>query len=77
MADAVVDFEVHSARLLEEEVALVVDLVLIILGPAVLHIESACDVTLPLDHLITSVITPARTDLPLGPCGRGGGLLGP
>ncbi len=69
MADAVVDFEVHSAHLLEEEVTLVVDLVLIILDPDVLHIESACDVTLPLEHLIICVIAPARTHLPLGPCG--------
>jgi hypothetical protein len=48
VADTVVDLERHFERFLEEEVSLVIYLSLIVNGPTVLLVETACDVTLPL-----------------------------
>ena len=80
VTNAVVDNEVHVERLLEEEVALIIDLLLVIHGPVVQHIETACDVTLPLArtanplHLskfIDQGSASASTHFLLGPCARG------
>ena len=84
VADTVVDLERHFERLLEEEVSLVIYLSLIVNGPTVLLVETACDVTLPLPQThhpvnptlrINQTSAPARTHAHLGPCTRGGGLL--
>jgi len=84
VADTVVDLERHFERLLEEEVSLVIYLSLIVNGPTVLLVETACDVTLSLPqthHPVNLTLTinqtsaPACTHAHLGPCTRGGGLL--